>query len=240
MADHGISRLKGNTTYIIMGLVIVILIAVLYFALAGGGAGPSATSSGTTAGQVSHQSTYASSATTTVAFNASQYTTTPPVANSTITQPATFLAFVPSSVVNSILVGEYNQSNTYSNSDGYGINGSYSENYNSSGSNVTITLSQFNTTDYAYSSYNQTYNGFYAWAKQYGLTFYSSTYNNASYLIANISSTYQGNTITLYESIALYGNYIIVINATQINSKITTPQLERLTEAEIGNVSGHS
>src|SRR5208282_6711361 len=102
-------------------------------------------------------------------------------------EPVAFLNFVNSKIVNSTLDGSYNQTLIYPTQVFGSEEQSYGRTFNSTRSNVTITISIFNTTQYAYSNYNQTFNAFYQSSKATGNSYYTSTFEGASYLIQNIS-----------------------------------------------------
>jgi hypothetical protein len=226
-----------------VALVLIVFIAILYliFQAPASTTASTTTIALTTAGGVTHYNT-TTVGTTTVAFNASQYTTTPPVAGSTASGGPEFVAFINSTQVNSTLNGNYNESDIYEAFPDNQAPFAYGINYtnNESESFVTITLSEFNTTNDSYSDYNQTYGQIYAWSKTQGGKYYTSTYTNASYVIMNVSEPYLNSTLNYYESDILYSNFVIEIDVTQLGgNRFSMQQIETLTKAEIDDVSGN-
>ncbi len=213
----------------------LIVLVVIYFAIPGA---PKISNSTVTTSVGTLQSTILLPSTTVA--STIQYTTIPPASNSTATNTVGFMAFVSSGTLNSTLGGGYNQSGVYPGAPDYGIYAINSQNYNSTRSNVAITLAQYNTSAFAYLKYNQSYNAINVWANDNGKTYYSSTYLNASYVLTNTTLIYKNNTYTWYDALALYGDYIATIKVANVNSRLTTQQMKLLAQAEIANMSGYS
>ncbi len=192
----------------------------------------------TTSG-VSH---FTSTQPTTVGFNASRYTTTPPVVNQSGANYLGFLAFLSSDVLNSTLGSNYNSGPPQTNLDGPGVRYNATEEYFSPGAYVGITLTQYNTSTYAYSLYNATYNqiNLMSHNPSGGEPYSSGTYLKASYVVVNLTASSTRPNFQAYQAVALYSNYMISITADGNNSALNVPRVTGLMQEEIRLMSGNA
>jgi hypothetical protein len=115
---------------------------------------------------------------------------------------------------------------------GPGVITGLTNNYTSNSTIVTISLLQYNNSNYSHTQYNQSLSNFTSTLLQ------NLTYANAIYSIQNTTEGFSNGTVTNYQVFGVYGNFTLAINIAEFGTNITTSDVENLTNQQFYYLQG--